>query len=571
MRKHFTDVEIDQVLTNRRSDFSDEALINDFMRSEQPQHEIPMDFNVTAAIEAVTDHFRPERTLYPVHFPDLRYYPLNLKVSAEAPWTSRTFRFKPTYRNVDEESELPRLPKDEVDKLPHVDGHVLVHEYLRAKHAHGMIDDSNTSYHNLYNEIFGYNRPLIHQIKEGEAPFWKDGIPQTYHWNTLHARSHVVGADEPDKIRAVFGATKLLLMAELHFIWPLQATYLNTKRGRMLWGREMFRGGWKKLFEEMHRRGPPNTVLGIDWSEFDKRLLHQLITIVHRIWRTYFSFSRYEPTSIYPDANPRDQRRIERLWEWMCYAILHTPILLPNGQLWEWTRNGFGSGYQQTQLMDTFANAIMIYTCLIALGVNVRAKGFWARFQGDDSIIRFLEQMYRLYGPGFLDMFAATAKRYFNAKLSLKKSEISNMVSGMTVLSYPNMFGLSFRIEEDLLRHLFFPERPQDLGRLAASAMGLCQAAMGSSTRFHNLCKDVWTRLVVKKDVKPKWKALRWMVRAGYVDTIEALQRTEFPDELELRQRAWIWIPRTEQEKQRQWPTEEGPRNRFYFLFPLDE
>jgi hypothetical protein len=277
-----------------------------------------------------------------------------------------------------------------------------------------MISDNRRSFHNLYDEIFIFNRNLIHRIKDGLAPFWKDGIPQPYYWNTLHARAYAVSVSEPDKIRSVFGATKLLLMAENTFIWPLQATYLNTDAGRLLWGREIMKGGWRKLFNEMFAQGAHSTYLTVDWSAFDKRLLHELFPIIHAIWREYFDFTVYEPTSFYPNAKTNPQR-IERLWTWMTQSITNTPIALPNGELFKWNFNGFGSGYQQTQLMDSFANMIMILTCLSALGINIEAPKFWIRVQGDDSIVAFFEMIYQIYGPTFLTKLEETALFYFNA------------------------------------------------------------------------------------------------------------------------------------------------------------
>jgi len=445
-----------------------------------------------------------------------------------------------------------------------------VDSYLRWKQSIGLTNDSARSFHNLYDEIFIYNRPLIHKIKEGQAPFWtEDGKPKPYMWNALHARSHVVGQDEPDKIRAVFGATKLLLQTELPFIWPLQATYLNTTRGRMLWGREMSRGGWRKLLREIFANGPPSTFLGIDWSQFDKRLLHQLIRIVHDIWRSYFDFEKYEPTSQYPNANPSDSKRIERLWEWMCAAITGTPIMLPNGQLWKWNWNGFGSGYQQTQLMDTFANAIMLYTCLLSLGINVDSEHFWARFQGDDSIVAFFERMFQLYGNNFLDQLEDSAMHYFNAKLNIKKSQIQRKVTGMSVLSYFNRMGIAYRTDEDLLRHLFFPERPQDYGRLAASAIGLAQASLGQNERFYSLCRTVYEKIVIDREIQPKWKVLRWLQRTGQDEILEQLKNQEFPRLTDLQSQAYAMNERTEYERERQWPTYATENRSFYFLLPL--
>jgi len=310
-----------------------------------------------------------------------------------------------------------------------------------------------------------------------------------------------------------------------------------------------------------------NTCIGIDWSKFDKRLLHQLIRIVHRIWRQYFDFSQYEETSHWRGkTNPQ---RLENLWEWMCSAITGTPIELPDGTIWTWNWNGFGSGFQQTQLMDSFANAIMIYTCLTALGVNVNSRSFWARFQGDDSLIFFCEQMFRIYGNHFLEMMAEVALKYFNAKLQLKKSMIQSRVTGMSVLSYPNLMGIAYREEFDLLSHLYFPERPQDYPRLAASALGLAQAALGCSTRFHNLCEDIWNSIVKKRGIQPNYSALKWMVRIGLYESIDELAKAEFPSQISLMLKAWVVEKRSESLKEQQWPTKPDSKGGFYFIDSL--
>jgi hypothetical protein len=496
-----------------------------------------------------------------VAYPDLRYYPWTLPTSAEAPWNLNDFKFVPFQENYNWHDEAWSYFKGKVSK------YFRVREWLRYKQALGIIRDDTPNFHNLYNEIFVYNRALVHEIKYGSKNFWKqDGTPIPYYWNTLHARSHVVSKDEPDKIRAVFGATKLLLQVENCFIWQLQRRYLNEDEGRLLWGREIMKGGWKKLMREIETGGTPNTVLSIDWSQFDKRLLFELIDIVHETWRSYFDFSFYAPTSFYPNAKPKKPEHLERLWKWMCYCIKFTPILLPDGRLYRWTYNGFGSGYQQTQLMDTNGNSIMILTCLSSLGINIESERFWFRIQGDDSLVTFFERVYQIFGPHFLVQLASAAEFYFNAKLNIKKSKIGKRLSGMTVLGYFNNCGIAYRTEEDMLRHLFFPERDQDWTRLAASAMGLAMADMGRNNRFYMTCKDIWRRLVVIRGIKPRFSALRWMERANMIERAEALEGVDFPSRIELLATAWGEPIREESAKQRLWPTKPGPAGRFYFL-----
>jgi len=561
MREQYTESEVLQVLKNRRSDFSDEAVIKDFFTMEHEPHPIPRDQHFVEAVEWTKTMFKPKEELYPVSFPDLRYYPWNLVPSAEAPWNLDNFKFVPFSTEYDWRdirwNDYKRKPSRAFR----------VREWLHYKQAIGEVSNDTPNFHNLYNELFVYNRTLVHQIKYGFKKFWNaDGTPKTYYWNTLHSRSHVVGQNEPDKIRAVFGAPKLLLMVENMFIWQLQRRYLNEEEGRLLWGREIMKGGWKKLWNEILRNGSPKTFLSIDWSEFDKRLLHELFDIVHTIWKSYFNFDRYAPTSFYPNGRPKNRETIERLWKWMCYSIKHNPILLPDGRIYEWSWNGFGSGYQQTQLMDSFCNLIMILTCLSAMGINIKSEHFWIRIQGDDSLVSFFERVFDIYGPNFLIKLADCAQFYFNAKLNVKKSAIQGSLNGLTVLGYFNKYGRPFRTDENLLSHLMFPEKPQEWTRLAASAMGLAMASCGCSIRFYNVCKAIWIRLTVKRKVKPYFQALKWMERASMIERIEALEGAKFPDITTLLAEGWSEPIREESAKQRLWPTRPGPAGRFYFL-----
>lgn len=564
MLKFYTKDEVDKVLENRRSDSTDEALIADFFRADQPYHPIPIDEHVENAIQWVTREFEPRRPLNVVSMPDLRYFPFTTNVSAEAPWTTPGFTFKPTKRNVDAESQLPRLADIKGELIGVANESPF--SYLRRRQRAGLSQNSKLNFHNLYSQMFEYNRQRIHEIGIGMKQFWNGIIPIPYYWNTIHARAHVVGKDEPDKIRSVFGATKLLTMVELMFIWPLQASYLNGVAGKMLWGREIIRGGWRKLFDEVYTSGPHQTFMSIDWSQFDGRLLHQLIRIVHRIWRTYYDFSHYEPTSYYPNSEPKNKKKLERLWKWMTESILNTPILLPDGRLYQWRFNGFGSGFQQTQLMDSFCNAIMILTCLSALDVNINSPNFWARFQGDDSLIAFLERMFQLYGPSFLTKLSEAGEYYFNARISSKKTQISDKLTHVSVLSYFNDMGLPTRAEEDLLRHLYFPERDQDFPRLAASAMGLAYANSGQHKRFHRLCEYIYTKLAIEKGFEPKMSAIDWMIRSHVYPSLKELREAPFPSILQLQAMIFTHSQRPKSAMDRQWPNPNGKANGFWFL-----
>jgi len=242
--------------------------------------------------------FRPHRRLRPIAFPDLRYYPWTLNTSAEAPYRESKYW----------------------------------QEYIRQKQREGEIDDDGMTFHNLYNEIFHENRIHVHSIKYGMEPFWKDGEPVPYHWTYLHSRSHLVSSNKPDKIRAVFGVPKLLLMVENMFIWNLQKEYLIHKNGKgpLLWGFETIRGGWRKLIGKLSQNGEMTRLLSADWSGFDHKALHEVIDDVHQIWRSWFDFDQgYEPSES-DEADwtqtQSEEWKIQNLWDWMTHSVKHSPI-----------------------------------------------------------------------------------------------------------------------------------------------------------------------------------------------------------------------------------------------------
>jgi hypothetical protein len=533
IENHASDKVLKETLLKRRSDSDDTKLMLDFMSFEQPVHRVKRDYHYNRALRVTAELFRPKEKLRPVHFPDLRYYPWTLNTSAEAPWSYESG----------------------------------ITDILRQKQAEGKITDGRRSFHNLYDEIFERNRRLIHFIKDKHEKFWtKEGTPKTYEFVNLHARAHVVDQNEPDKIRAVFGVTKLLLMAEQHFIYPLQEQYLNGKTDSpMLWGNEMIKGGWRKLYNKVYRKHPHNTVLSIDWSQFDKRALHEIIDDVHNIWRSYFTLDDgYVPTNFYPNSQTEPER-LENLWQWMCYSIKHTPICLPDGKLFSWSRNGIASGFQQTQLLDSFVNTIMILTLLSKSGINIESPNFFIKVQGDDSLIAFPENLHQIEGQHYLERLATMAMDYFNAKLNSKKSQISNSLNGIKVLGYSNNQMMPFRHDSDLLSHLLYPERSFGLPELAATAVGIAWASLGCSPIVYSVCKDIHSFLLDKLGVKPKASSFEWLIRMGS-SSLDEFNIERFPYFAEIFDTAFCVQERTTKMKERLYPTRIESAGGFVFL-----
>jgi len=533
IRKHGNEELLQKVQSKRRSDTSPEKLIDDFLKFEQPAHPVIRDEHYLTALRVTKRLYQPDKKLRPAHFPDQRYYPWNLPPSAEAPWSYQSH----------------------------------IGELLRQKQIDGEITDNRRSFHNLYNEIFETNRLLIHLIKDGDSKFWdQNGNPIPYEFVNLHSRSHVVDEGEPDKIRAVFGVTKLLLQAEQHFIWPLQEQYLNGhKKSPLLWGSEMIKGGWRKLYNQAYKHAPFNTVISADWSQFDKRALHEVVDDVHDIWRSYFTFDNgYIPTCFYPDSKVNPER-LERLWKWTCHSIKHTPICLPDGTKYVWKHNGIASGFQQTQLLDSFVNTIMILTVLSRAGINIESENFFLKIQGDDSLTCFAEQMFNLEGEHFLRRLAAYALEYFNAELSVKKSQITGDLNNVKVLGYSNIMSMPYRTDEDLLSHLLYPERSHGLPELATTCIGIAWASLGCSRIVYSVCKDIYSFLTEKLGVTPNPTSMMWLLKMGQEEAND-YDLSTFPTFDEIWSSTFSTNIREQRAKERLYPTLPQSAGGFIFL-----
>lgn len=437
----------------RRSNSSAEALKSDFMRCNSPKHVVIKDEYYQSALEIVRKLFLPPNRCRPVHFCDLRYYPWTLNTSVEAPFST----------NPD-----------------------LIRKVAEAYKA-GKLESGRMNFHNLYNHVFEYNRPLVHLIKDGKAKG-----NQFMYWNTAHARSHLVKSSEPDKIRMVHGVPKLTLMVELMLLWTF-FNFLRTGLTPIAWGYETLKGGWYKLFKEasLHMY-KIQTWLAIDWSMFDKLARYAIIDDVHDIWKSYMSFNDgYVPTHEYrnPEAQPY---RLNNLWKWMCNAVKFTPIRLPDGSEWKRRHSTIPSGLLQTQVLDTFVNAIMLITCLLALGFKITTDTF-IKLLGDDSLVGLQELVPESEFPTLLDNLAKEALRRFGAVLNVKKSGIYRTLGEANFLGYHNRDSIPYRDELALLSQLAYPERHWDIDRLAARAVGIAWASCGQSTLVYNVCQDVYT------------------------------------------------------------------------------
>jgi len=315
----------------------------------------------------------------------------------------------------------------------------------------------------------------------------------------LHIKTALTVSTAPPKARSIFGVPKPWIIARIMFFWPLFAHYKSHKGSTpLLWGYETFNGGWMRLNAELMHQYLRTSILMIDWTKFDKYALYSVIDDISDIQRSYLDFSRgYVPTVDYNQTDltwdATKEARLQRLWQWSCDAFKLTPVLLPNGEVYSRHHAGLPSGLYTTQYMDTMYNCVMIFTVLSAMEIPL-SKDMVVKLMGDDSLIRLLVCIQPNHHHEFILKMQHYATKYFNAKISVDKSKLTNRPNGAEVLSYINHNGLPHRDSTALLAQLYHTKaRNPTPGKTMASAIGIAYASCGHDKQVYNVCKDIYT------------------------------------------------------------------------------
>jgi len=309
----------------------------------------------------------------------------------------------------------------------------------------------------------------------------------------LHIKTAVVKFDAPNKLRTIWGVSKLWIISEAQIYWEYIAWIkLNPGATPMLWGYETFTGGWHRLYRDLYTPGENVTYITIDWSRFDKHAQFWLIRRIFFRTRSFFDFDHgYVPTKAYP-SSPTDPDKLQALWEWTLEAFFDSPIVLPNGQMYKRLFAGIPSGLFITQFMDSIYDFTIVCAILHYMGID--PKTCIIKVQGDDSIIRLAF----LVPPDEHDQFLATmqevAAHLFGSIISLEKSELRNSLNNCEVLSYRNTLGLPYRNLIKMLAQFYHTKARDPTPSITmAQAIGFSYAACGTDFRIHTMLESIYT------------------------------------------------------------------------------
>nr|WAY16578.1 putative RNA-dependent RNA polymerase [Rhizoctonia solani partitivirus 15] len=493
-----------------------------FLRYDVNKHQILKDEHYWKALLIVTEWFRPRWKIHPVHFTDLRWYPWNKNTSAERPFTTEPF-----YKT-----------------------------YVQYWFKQNWLLDGKLSFRNLENHIWLRIRPMLHRIKRGLTV----AIPPI----TLHVKPALV-FDIVDKVRTVFGVSKLVIFIEAMFFWPLFSHYFTICKTPLLWNYESLNGGWHRLNAEYRSRYTSfKPVFNLDWSEYDMHIYFDMWKDCFDSVSSYFCFCGcYCPTnpgvaqgSGYPKPRTKPEY-IFNLWKWIWTAYTSMLCISPTGKVFKRLFAGMPSGIFCTQFWDSFYNCVMVVTILLSLGYEIHPDHF-LKVMGDDVLFGLLTMIPISEWAEFLDAFADEAKRRFNMKLSPSKCGASETIQGASVLSYSNNNGWPVRDPETLLAQLLNPKSLKDtFPRLMARAIGIYYASAGSP-KLRPICKHIYDELK-HQGFEPHHRVIYEMF--GHLpETVSFISLDHFPSEVEVLSRISRPSGRSDELQSQYW-------NREHFIF----
>ncbi|ADV15441.1 putative RNA-dependent RNA polymerase [Heterobasidion partitivirus 1] len=496
-RTYLTSDEYDKIVNGyKRTNLDPSTITEDFFSGDIEDHPEPTDFKSQLSIEyglqCMIDAFKPPAPARVCHLYDVQWhYPFKWQVNAEAPFSTEKYFLDLRKKFGDFFDPVTKLWTKYVNPLD------ALRRYGHTPPADTLNQVTPPKFGFMKNLIFSFVHSWQHVIKSrftsNAGITHSNFLRQRFLFPMLlHIKTAIVSFDAPNKLRSIWGVSKLWIISEAMIYWEYIAWIkLNPGSTPMLWGYETFTGGWFRLWRDLHTPGEDVTYITIDWSRFDKRAYFWLIRKIFIRTRCFLDFTNgYVSTKDYP-TSPTDPDKLQALWEWTIEAFFDSPIVLPDGSMFKRLFAGIPSGLFITQLMDSWYNYTMLAAILHYMGYDPRRCII--KVQGDDSIIRLYIQIPLHEHDLFLLRMQEVSDHLFGAKISFEKSELRNSLIGSEVLSYRNIQGLPYRDLIKMLAQFYHTKAKDPTPEITmAQAIGFAYAACGNDFRIHELLRSVY-------------------------------------------------------------------------------
>jgi hypothetical protein len=202
-----------------------------------------------------------------------------------------------------------------------------------------------------------------------------------------------------DKTRLVWGYPYAMTALEGIFARPLIDKFKDGNTP-MAFGMQTGVLGSRLRVSSYHRR----YAYSMDVKSFDSSASQPLIKVAFKILATWFDLSQIEPTSGVPYLN---------IWKIITNYFIHTPIVMPDGNVYKGKKHGVPSGSYFTQIVDSIVNTIYVGTIAHRFNLFVSKDDF--NVLGDDVIFWSNRDV-------SLEVLANFGSQTFNVIFNAKKS-----------------------------------------------------------------------------------------------------------------------------------------------------
>lgn len=240
-----------------------------------------------------------------------------------------------------------------------------------------------------------------------------------------------------DKTRLVWGYPYSMTAIEGLLAYPLLEEF---KKGTTPMAFSMRTGalGTKLRVASYHREW----AYSLDMSQFDATLSATLIHIAFKILRTWFVGEHIEAIS---------GKTYHEIFDIIERYFIHTPIVMPDGNLYIGKNHGVPSGSYFTQIIDSICNVIIAGTISSRFHLDVSRREIFVL--GDDILMWSNRKM-------DLDKISLYAKEHLGVQLhGSEKSAIYHYDEPIHFLGRDWVDGLPDLPEPEILKRMIYPEK----------------------------------------------------------------------------------------------------------------
>lgn len=240
-----------------------------------------------------------------------------------------------------------------------------------------------------------------------------------------------------EKTRLVWGYPYSMTVLEGIIARPLIERFKGSSITPMAFGMSTHKMGSKLRVAARHSR----YAYSIDMSSFDSSICQKLIRISFGILKTWFDLTRVEPTT---------GKTYGEVFDVVENYFIHTPIVMPDHNLYLGKRHGVPSGSYFTQMVDSVANVIIGGTISAKFHMNVDKTDIFVL--GDDLL---------LWSDRNVDLVALAnyASSTYGVEFNPKKSEKFLWSDTIKYLGRLWTKGIPDQSTEKIIARMVYPER----------------------------------------------------------------------------------------------------------------